>query len=107
MPAAGAWLTADLRAAATELSRRASGPESLAYRALLNRAVILSALGDHRTAIAVSDRALEMAALSPEAHLVRARVLHRAGDFERAFHEIDVERAGTQGGAPWLGLIFG
>ena len=61
MPAAGAWLTADLRAAATELSRRASGPESLAYRALLNRAVILSALGDHRTAIAVSDRALEMA----------------------------------------------
>ena len=90
LPAAGAWLTADLRAAAAELSRRASGPESLAYRALLNRAVILSALGDHRTAIAVSDRALEMAALSPEAHLVRARVLHRAGDFERAFQEIDV-----------------
>jgi tetratricopeptide (TPR) repeat protein len=28
LPAAGAWLTADLRAAATELSRRASGPES-------------------------------------------------------------------------------
>src|SRR5271157_517558 len=90
LPAAGAWLTADLRAAATELSRRASGPESLSYRALLNRAVILSALGDHRTAIAVSDRALAMSALSPEAHLVRARVLRRAGDFERAFHEIDV-----------------
>ena len=90
LPAAGAWLTADLRAAATELSRRASGPESLAYRVLLNRAVILSALGDHRTAIAVSGRALAMAALSPDAHLVRARVLHRAGDFERAFHEIDV-----------------
>src|SRR5208283_3194703 len=90
LPAAGAWLTADLQAAATELSRRASGPESPAYRALLNRAVILSALGDHRTAIAVSDRTVDMAALSPEAHLVRARVLHRAGDFERAFHEIDV-----------------
>lgn len=90
LPAAGAWLTADLRAAATELSRRASGPESPSYRALLNRAVILSALSDHSAAIAVSDRALDMAALSPEAHLVRARVLHRAGDFERAFHEIDV-----------------
>ena len=89
-PAAGAWLTADLRAAAAELSRRASGPELPAYRALLNRAVILSALGDHSTAIAVSDRAVAMAALSPEVHLVRARVLHRAGDFERAFHEIDV-----------------
>jgi len=90
LPAAGAWLTADLRAAATRLSRRASGPELPSYRALLNRAVILSALGDHTAASAVSDRALDMAALSPEAHLVRARVLHRAGDCERAFHEIDV-----------------
>ncbi len=45
LPAAGAWLTADLRAAAAELSGRASGPEPLALRAVLNRAVILSGPG--------------------------------------------------------------
>ncbi len=89
-PAAGAWLTADLRAAAAELSRRSSGPEPPSYRALLNRAVILSALGEHTAAIAVSRRALDVAALAPEAHLVRARVLHRGGELERAIHEIDL-----------------
>ena len=89
LPAAGAWLTADLWTAATELSRRASAPGPLSYRAILNLAVILSALGDHTKAVAVSGRALAMAALSPEAHLVRARVLHRAGDVKRASHEID------------------
>ena len=90
LPAAGAWLTADLRAAAAELSRRASGPEPLAYRALLNRALILSALGDHAAAVAASGRVLSTAPLSPEAHQVRARVLHRAGHVEQAFQEIDI-----------------
>jgi tetratricopeptide (TPR) repeat protein len=90
LPAGGAWLTADLRAAAVELTRRTSSPQPLALRALLNEAIILSALGNHRAAIAASDRAVAMAQLSPEARLVRARVLHRAGEIDRAFHEIDL-----------------
>ncbi len=90
LPAAGAGLTADLRSAAGELAVRAAGNRSVAYRALLNRAVILSVLGEHRTAVAETERAVAIAPLSPDVHLVRARILHRASQAARAMSEIDI-----------------
>lgn len=90
LPAAGASLTADLRVAVAELARRAPEPAPMAYRAFLNRAVILSALNDHREAIAASDSAVAIAPLSTESHLIRARVLHRAGKAKHALEEIDL-----------------
>ena len=61
----------------------------LSYRALLNRAVILSALGDHTEADRGFGSRPGHGGPLTEAHLIRARVLHRAGDFKRASHEID------------------
>ena len=52
--------------------------------------MILSALNDHCQAIAVASRSLAIAPLSTEAHLIRARVLHCAGEVEQALAEIDL-----------------
>ncbi len=92
LPVAGAWLRADLRAAARELARQPKDANPPSYRALLNRAVILSALGKHAAALEASDRALEIAGLSPQVHLIRARILHHAGDGQRAMKEVEEGR---------------
>jgi tetratricopeptide (TPR) repeat protein len=89
LPAPGAWLLADLRIAAAELEPRTRQSDANAYRAACNRAVILSALGEHRSAREAADRALAIAPLSPEVRLIRARVLHRASDVKSAQQEID------------------
>ena len=60
---------------------------------LLNRAVILSALGDHAAALETADQALKLAALSPQAHLIRARILHHAGEAERAMKAVQEGRS--------------
>jgi serine/threonine protein kinase/Tfp pilus assembly protein PilF len=89
LPAPGALLVADLRIAAAELAPRTQQSDADAYRAACNRAVILSALGEHRNAREAADRALAIAPLSPEVRLIRARVLHRAADRKGAQEEID------------------
>ena len=48
LPAPGALLLTDLRIAAAELAPRTRQTDADAYRAACNRAVILSALGEHR-----------------------------------------------------------
>ena len=92
LPVPGALLTADLRAAEKGLARQARDATPQSYRALLNRAVILSELGKHAAALDSADRALEIATLSPQVRLVRARVLHRAGDGQGAMKEVEEGR---------------
>jgi len=89
LPAPGALLSADLRIAADELAPRTRQSDANAYRAACNRAVMLSALGEHRSAREAANRALAIAPLSPEVRLIRARVLHRAADRKGARQEID------------------
>jgi tetratricopeptide (TPR) repeat protein len=88
-PVGGSWLAADLRSAAAALAKPAAeqGPEQ--YRALLNRTVILSALGEHAKALQTADAALALAPLSPQVRLARARVRHRAADPRGALAEVE------------------
>jgi tetratricopeptide (TPR) repeat protein len=93
LPVGGAWLARDLRAAAKKLPLLARGPRPQATRALLNQAVVLAALGDLQAAARVADRVLELASLSPRAHLICARVFHHVGDRSRALREINLGQA--------------
>ena len=92
MPAGGDWLKADLRSAASALEKNTAPSEPARYRALLTRAVILSTLGEHREAVRATDLALDLTRFSPQIHLIRARVLARAGDVERASLAIEEGR---------------
>jgi len=85
-------LSADLRAAARGLAQKPNEANPSSYRALLNRAVILSALGQHLAALETADRALEISALSPQVRLIRARILHHAGDLRQAMNEVEEGR---------------
>jgi serine/threonine protein kinase/predicted Zn-dependent protease len=90
LPVGGAWLTADLRTAARELAQRTTRSDAASFRRTLSLAAILSALGEHPEALSATDRALAMTAFSPEARLIRARILHQAGDRKRAMAEVDL-----------------
>jgi tetratricopeptide (TPR) repeat protein len=97
LPGQGAPLRADLLRVADKLSSKErkdrSDPSSL-YRALLTRAVVLSAMGGRAhfaEAENAASRAIELAKLSAQPYLTRALVRHRAGD--RAGADADVELA--------------
>ncbi|APW60731.1 protein kinase domain-containing protein [Paludisphaera borealis] len=89
-PLGGAALEADLVAAEAAIADRAPSDPGEVYRDHLTRAVILSALGRHAAALATADRALAASNQnSASAHLVAARVAHRAGGRSRAAREIE------------------
>jgi serine/threonine protein kinase/predicted Zn-dependent protease len=89
LPVQGAWLTADLRAAAAALGTLPRRQDAATYRALLSRAVILSGLGQHRDALQALDCDLALTTFSPQAHLVRARILEHSGALDRALREVE------------------
>jgi tetratricopeptide (TPR) repeat protein len=91
LPLRGARLESELRAAAAELGRIAAGRDGPAFRAGLTQAVLLSALGEPREALAAADRAVSLSLFSAEARLIRARVQFAAGD--RGGAEAEVERS--------------
>jgi serine/threonine protein kinase/predicted Zn-dependent protease len=102
-PAGGSWLTANLKAAAKGLAAEGgSGPAR--YRGLLNRAVIDSALGDHRAALETADAALALAPLSSQVRLIRARVRAQAGDSKGALKEVEEGQKLQPQGAGFLEL---
>jgi tetratricopeptide (TPR) repeat protein len=89
-PVGGAALAADLAAAEAAIAARPPGEPAAAYRDLLTRAVILSALGRRGEALDAADRALSASNRnSPSALLIAARVAHRAGDRRRAASEVE------------------
>jgi serine/threonine protein kinase/predicted Zn-dependent protease len=89
MPVGGAWLSDDLRAAVKALDDWGRNDGASRYRALLNQAIILSALGDHKQALQRADRALALAKHASQVRLIRARILHRAGRRTEAMAEIE------------------
>jgi tetratricopeptide (TPR) repeat protein len=93
LPLAGTRLDADLRAASDGLARLAAEQAQAAYRACLNRAVILAALRLYDPAIADATRAIRLSPFSPGAYLIRGRVRAAAGDRRGA--RDDVERGLT------------
>ncbi len=92
-PLGGRRLKAELRAAAAELTRLAAGRDEKAFRAGLNRAAILAALGDPRAAMAAADRAAALSPFATEARLLRARVRSFAGDRRGAAAEVQAALA--------------
>ncbi len=87
-PLQGRELAAELHAASAALAPIAAGRDGRAFRAGLNRAVILAALGRPREAIASAGRSVALSPYSADARLIRARVLRSAGD--RALAEAEV-----------------
>jgi tetratricopeptide (TPR) repeat protein len=91
-PVAGPRLAADLRDAAAALGESSRRPNPANYRGLLNRAVILSALGEHGSALQTADAVVAMAPLSVQGRLITARVLRQAGDPKAALSEVEAGR---------------
>ncbi|AMV37196.1 serine/threonine-protein kinase [Planctomyces sp. SH-PL62] len=90
-PFGAAPLRADLEAAERRLAESARGRPGVVYRAQSTRAVILSALGRHREAALAAREAIAASNQnSPEAHLIAARVAHRAGDRAWALQEVEL-----------------
>jgi tetratricopeptide (TPR) repeat protein len=89
LPLGGGWLRADLHAAADGLAGPAARRDVAAYRACLNRAVILAALGEHDAAVATASRALALSPFSAEAYLIRGRILAYRGDRHRAIRDVE------------------
>ena len=89
MPVGGDWLEADLRSAAGGLAGVAHDRPPAAYRAILNRVVILAALGHNVAAVTVADRVLEMSPFSPQVRFIRRTVHHHAGHGDQAMREIE------------------
>jgi len=90
LPLNGATLEADLAAAEAAIAEHDDDDPGEAYRDHLTRAVILSALGRHASALAAAELALAASNQnSPAAHLIAARVARRSGDRIRAAREID------------------
>jgi tetratricopeptide (TPR) repeat protein len=88
-PVGGARLDGDLRRAEARLAGLAAERPSAAFRATLNRAVILVGLGDLDAALTVADGARRAFPYSAEACRLRARIDHRAGRREPALREIE------------------
>jgi serine/threonine protein kinase/Tfp pilus assembly protein PilF len=88
LPLGGASLRADLNRAIAVLENQARTQPSLAYRSLLSLAVIDAAVGSLAQAKAAATEALRLSPNSPQALLIRARVLARAGQFERALADV-------------------
>jgi serine/threonine protein kinase/Tfp pilus assembly protein PilF len=88
-PVGGPSLERDLRVVADALERRASDASPAAPRALLNRAVVLSALGDSSAAIRVADLALERYPYSARVRLIRARIHYQAGDRDLTMRDVE------------------
>ncbi|MDG3005665.1 serine/threonine-protein kinase [Paludisphaera mucosa] len=90
-PLGGAHLRADLVAAERRIAQAAAARPESTYRAQLTRAVILSALGRHGEASQAARGALAASNQnSADAHLIAARVAHRAGDAPGARREIQL-----------------
>ncbi len=92
-PRGGRRLEADLRDAAADLARHAAGRDERAFRAGLNRATILAALGDPRAAMAAANRAAALSPFATEARLLHARVRSFAGDHRGAAVEVQAALA--------------
>ena len=87
-PVGGRRLTLDLRAAALSLEKTIQARSGSSFRALLNQAVILAALGRGPEALAAATRALDASPQSPRAYLIRGRVRAFAGDRARASEDV-------------------
>jgi serine/threonine protein kinase/Tfp pilus assembly protein PilF len=88
-PVGGSRLDRDLRGAEAALARLAAARPTAAFRATLNRAVILAALGDMHAALVVADRARQDYPYAADVHRLRARIDHQAGRRELALREIE------------------
>jgi serine/threonine protein kinase/Tfp pilus assembly protein PilF len=90
LPLPGPSLRTSLRAAADQLQAETSPVRSTpaGLRAVLTRAVVLAALGDP-AAEAEADRAVALAPLSAEVHLIRARVRRYLGRLDAARDDVE------------------
>ncbi len=79
LPIGGAPLRANLRAAVEILGPDTTGGTATSLRALQTRALLLAALNDPQ-AEREANRAVMLAPLSAQAHLIRARVRYRLGN---------------------------
>jgi serine/threonine protein kinase/Tfp pilus assembly protein PilF len=87
LPSGGRSLETDLRVAAEKL-RREAGPASEHMLSILNRAIILSTLGEGRAAAAEADRAVSAAPSFPKAFLIRAEIRAEAGDIQGSAEDV-------------------
>jgi serine/threonine protein kinase/tetratricopeptide (TPR) repeat protein len=87
LPIGGRTLLADLRLSADRLRAEPSSSDEYALRALLTRAVLLSALGDPEAEIEAS-RAVALAPLSAQPYLVRAWIRHHRGAINEAMADV-------------------
>ena len=75
------------------------GRDAVAYRAALTRSVILATLGRHDEAVAAATWALALSPFSPDAYLIRARVLSPSGgDRRAAFADVELRAGGSSDG---------
>ncbi len=79
-PALGKTMDDELRFALQQLRFQAIGTDANAFTALRTRAVLLSALGEHRAAEREASRAVALVPLSPAVFLLRARIRRHRGD---------------------------
>ncbi len=88
MPLSGQRLRLDLQAAVEGLNRLIAKNPDATYRASLNLAVVLAALGQRDAAVAAATRALNSSPSSPRAYLIRARVRSFGGDWQSAWDDV-------------------
>jgi len=89
LPLAGERLRLDLKAAAQRLDQLVGKNPAATFRASLNQAVVLAALGQQDAAVAAATRALSASPSSPRAYLIRARIRAFAGDRKRAWDDVE------------------
>jgi len=105
LPAGGRALMADAQAVADKLrisSQKthtgSTGPDEPS--AMISRAALLSALGDHAGALAEADRAVALGPRAADVWLLRARVRRRAADPKGATADVDTGLAVAPDNAP-------
>jgi serine/threonine protein kinase/Tfp pilus assembly protein PilF len=89
LPLSGERLRVDLRAADRALEKLAGQDAAVTFRAALNQAVVLAALGQREAAVKAATRALNVSPASPRAYLIRARVRAFAGDRRGAWDDVE------------------
>jgi tetratricopeptide (TPR) repeat protein len=87
LPVGGPSLEADLRRSASRLGSEPFESDSAMLRALMTRALLLSALRDPEAEVE-ADRAVTLAPLSAQVYLVRAWVRHHRGGIEDALADV-------------------
>jgi tetratricopeptide (TPR) repeat protein len=89
LPVAGRRLETDLRTAERALSQLAQTGKEETYRAALNRAIILAALGQYQEAVRAASCALAVSSASPRAYLIRARISWYAKNEDGARRDVE------------------